>query len=368
MILDRATRDLNICRCSSDKKSMYIHGQPSAILTVAAPTDTSVLRDAGSQPLKLLPFQIVRATVAEAGMDKVVLNLKHHQLTADTKVPLKKGQSLNLQVLNTEPQIQLKIMDTPELRHLFRALHLFHQNIKLPVLLHQLQKTSFPSNASFPERFQHLLKDLEFLFGANPGKFTGKSIISIWTRLGLDFEALLWGAREKEAFHGLKAMLLKYADGLRQQGKSSETADRVLELLKLYQLCRFRLAQENILFVPLPFSFLEQGYLLAEKRDQGDKNKSGRQQSWKMILNLKFSFLGNLQIYLLFENLDLRLRILCDSDDKAEIISKSLTGLKKNLTSVSLLGVSVASGAEDPGKFMIRKLVQDEENILRTEV
>jgi len=44
-------------------------------------------RGTESQPLNLEPYQIFRATVAEGGLEKVVLNLQNYRLEAETKVP-----------------------------------------------------------------------------------------------------------------------------------------------------------------------------------------------------------------------------------------------------------------------------------------
>ena len=46
--------------------------------------------------------KIVRATVAEGGQDKVMLELNHQRLQAETKLPLKTGQKLNLMVAKND--------------------------------------------------------------------------------------------------------------------------------------------------------------------------------------------------------------------------------------------------------------------------
>ena len=327
-----------------------------------------VERGTESQPLKLLPFQIVRAMVAEGGIDRVVLNLKQHHLNAETKIPLKTGQNLRLQVISTHPQIQFKIMEEPELKHLSRVLHLIHYNIKLPSLINLLQNRHSQNFEPFSDKIQNLLQSLKGLLQSNPGQLTGKNLSMLWNLLGLDLEALLAAGKRTQAQNGLKTALLMHVRKLQNEGKSSETIENALEQFKLYQICRYRLAQENVWFVPLPFSFLKQGYLLAEKWKQNDHKNSENNHCWKMTINLKMSFLGNLQILLLFEKLDLRLRILCDCLDKAEIISRSLSQLKDNLTSVSLLNFSVGTGAQDPPRWLVQRLAQDDTPFLNAEV
>ncbi|MFO8085048.1 MAG: hypothetical protein R6U27_12100 [Desulfobacterales bacterium] len=367
-ILCNALSGLKRTAFLSDKNNMYINAQPSTFLMTAMQPELSMHQGTESQPLKLLPFQIIRATVAEKGLDEVVLNLKQLRLTARTKVPLKSGQNLNLQVISTHPQIQLKIVEETELKHLLRLLHLLHQNIRLTQLFDQLQNTNTHGFEPFSENMQNLLKDLLILLQSNPGHLTGNNLSALCNQLGLGFEALLSAGAKKEARNTLKSALLIYAGKCQQEEKSFENIDHVLNQLKLYQLCRCRLAQEDAVFVPLPFSFLEQGYLIAEQWEHFDKDSGKIQKFWKINLNLKLSLLGNLQILLLCENLDLRMRILCDSDEKVGIISKSLNRLKDNLTTVSLLSFSVGTGAEDPGRYLVRRLTPDKENILSTEV
>ena len=140
--------------------------------------------------------------------------------------------------------------------------------------------------------------------------------------------------------------------------------EQILEQCKLYQLCRARLSQENTLFLPLPFSFLEQGYLLAERENREDENDEETDQPWKITLNVQLTSLGNLQILLLFEKQDLRLRILADSQTTQQFLSESLSGLQDTLAGFTLRSYSVGLGAEDPMKALVERLVPHGEHFL----
>jgi hypothetical protein len=318
--------------------------------------------------LKLEPYQIVQATVAEGGLEKVVLNLKHHRLEAETKTFLRSGQNLSLQVLETHPQLQFRIIENSELNHIFRILHSLNQNIKVLPLFEAIQTSNVQGFDHFPKEMQALLSALIQLLQSNPGKLSGKDLSRLWDKLGLNLEALLSAGKTVEAKTNLKTMLLMHAIGIHKQGGTTESIENVLDLFKLFQLCRYSLAQENLLFLPLPFSFLEQGYLLAEKKRHQGQEDNDSERFWKMTLHLKLSFLGNLQILLLFENLTLCLRILCDSKDKVEIISNSLSGLGNLLSTVSLDRFSVGIGAKDPLQSLIQRLTPDGDHFLRAEV
>jgi hypothetical protein len=57
--------------------------------------------------------QVIRATVAEGGMDKATLEMNQKQFQIQTDQPLKTGQQLSLQVLTTQPRLSFKILPAP---------------------------------------------------------------------------------------------------------------------------------------------------------------------------------------------------------------------------------------------------------------
>ena len=338
---------------------------------MAAPSQIILQPGSQGKPLQLQPHQIVQATVAEGGMDKVLLNLKQQQMEAQTKVPLKSGQKIHLQVMSTRPQIHLKIVEEAELKHLFRALPLLgRSSSQSSSLAQQLQSLMNQLQTKLPTETQSLLAGLTQLLGAAPEKISGKALSQLWHRLGLDFEALMAGDRASEAESGLKPLLLKLLSepAATQQRDIPDKLEQVLEHFKLYQLCRSRLHQENTLFLPLPFAFLEQGYLLAERESGEDENNEDKDQPWKITLNVRLTALGNLQILLLFEKQELRLRILADSQEKMQFLSESLAGLQENLAGFTLRSYSVGLGADDPTKALVRRLAPHGEHFLETQI
>ena|GEM_PF-679058 len=357
-------------RPSAEKRGMYINTQPPPALTLVTPVETPTPRGTESQPLKLQPYQIVRATVVEGGLDKVVLNVKNHKLSADTRVPLKTGQKLHLQVLSTHPQIHLRIMEAAELKYLFRLLHSLGQSPDLTGMLRQLQSGEGKIAASIPADMQAVLGEMIRLLGSLPGEIRGGNLARLWDGLGLNLEALLAREQGRQARAGLKSALLVIANEPGKQGATSESVERLLEQFTLFQFCRHILARENVLFLPLPFSFLEQGYLLAEQENREGLAEDGedkKQRFWKMTLNLALSKLGNLHVKLLFEGRDLHLRILCDSDDKVGILSGALPRLQGKMTTVILRNFSVGTGAENPATALVRRLAPDGNHFLEVE-
>lgn len=380
---------------------MFVSAPPPPVLTLAQPAEISMQRGTESQPLKLAQYQIIRATVAEGGLEKVLLNVRQQQLSAETRVPLKTGQQLNLQVVATKPRVHLRIMEAAELRHLFRLLNNLGDNVRLLPLLKNLQQltdagrpASLPTGGqaasqtvfgnpaqpgqpamatnALPADMQAALNEITRLLQAAPGKLSGNHLAGLWEKLGLNLEALLAEEKGAQARIGLKSLLFTLAGRLEQQGIFPEGLDRVLDQFNLYQLCRYRLAQENIFFLPLPFPFLEQGYLLAEREtyaeDEDEADEDRPEQSWKMTLHLKLSVLGALEIKLLFEDQALRLRVLCDSREKAALISEALPRLQERLSTVTLHSFSVDTGAQDPVTSLVKRLAPDGEHFLEAQV
>jgi len=364
---------------------MYVSAPPPPVLSVAVPAEISMHQGTESQPLKLAQYQIVQATVAEGGMERVLLNVDQHQLSAETQVPLKSGQQLNLQVMATKPQIHLRILEAAELRHLFRLLNNLGENSRLAPLLESITSWAVRARAAWqggaganggaegavPAEMEAALSQMSRLLGADPAQLSGRDLSGLWHRLGLDLEALLASGKEAEARAGLKSVLFQLADRAFDPAGRPEGLEQVLEQLSLFQLCRHRLAQENTIFLPLPFSFLEQGYLMAERDDHAkteDGEEEEAKQVFRMTLHVKLSSLGSLEIKLLFEDKALRLRVLCEGRHTAEAVSRALPRLEEGLTTVALKGYSVGTGAEEPAASLVRRLAPDGKHFLEAQV
>ncbi len=318
--------------------------------------------------MKLEPYQTVRATVEEGGRDIVTLKIDGRQLTANTKVPLRSGQSLNLQVVATSPGLLLRIVEDAELKYLFRGLHFLGQKIDLSSLLEKMRAGFEKESGEHARETMDRLWSWSRFLGSDSRQLTGADLSRLWKGLGLDLEALLAKGETQEAATSLKSALLSRLEDLRNQGKGTEGMENILDRFELFQLIRNRLAQEKTVFLPLPFSFLEQGYLVAERKDRDGKPMEDEDNPWKISLHLKLSFLGNLQIDLLFEKFDLRMRILCDSKENAAIVSEAIGRLGEKLSTVSLKSFSVGTGAPDPVAHLFQRLAPGENRLLEAEV
>lgn len=112
-----------------------IHPSPP-VLPVSAAAPLAVNRE--GRELELRPEQVVRASVVEGGQEKVLLDMGQQRILAESRVPLRTGQTLNLQVLQTAPQLQLRLLDTPLNERIGHALHLLSGKFDVLSLLTQL--------------------------------------------------------------------------------------------------------------------------------------------------------------------------------------------------------------------------------------
>ncbi len=139
-----------------------------------------------------------------------------------------------------------------------------------------------------------------------------------------------------------------------------------LRHIELWQMCRARLAEIGVDFLPLPLSFLERGYLLARRHPEqdGGSDKAESGQSHSLSLFLELEGLGRLQIDCLYQNQGLYLRFACRDQEVASFLGAAQDELRQNLGETALLGASFSSGAEDPAQALIQRLIPAETHLL----
>lgn len=179
---------------------------------------------------------------------------------------------------------------------------------------------------------------------------------------GLNLEAELLRGRTREALSSLKLALLG------EQKKLGPKGEEALHRIELFQVCRARLAEQNLLFVPLPLSFLEEGFLLVEGDGQQDDLQKSKNGTTQMSLHLRMSALGNLRIDMLSEPSGLLLRVACEDRHRAEFL-QSLSGqLKERLKDLPIRGISFTIGAKLPVRELLEKIVPHAQGILDARV
>lgn len=339
---------------------------PIITLNFAPPTSTTSHCKQESQSLNLRPYQIVRATVLEGGMNTVELELGRLRLNAQTQIPLKGGQKLHLLVQNTSPNIELKILNEALLENIFQRIQYIGKEFDLASFLSQIRSNdesavsieSFFSSSNLLSLFSKLTK--------NQDQITGKFLSSLSRLLGLKTEALLAEGQVEENLTNLKTSLMKIV--LQEDGNPTlQTKSKALiQHLELFQLCQVKLYQDNILFLPLPFSFLQQGFALLEK--QSGESGGKEQESCRVSIHLQLKTLGNLEIRLLYQDSKIFIRILCQNQEIVDIMKKAKEEFKSTVTTIKIENLTIGLGAQDPEKVLTEKIVPDSDHFFEAKV
>lgn len=182
-----------------------------------------------------------------------------------------------------------------------------------------------------------------------------KLVVNLARMLGLDFEALLAKDQLDQANAGLKGMLAALKSNGELPESVRDNASQMSQQLDILQLCRLRLAQEGILFLPLPFEFLEQGYVLFEQPEQGSDG-NGDAGGHLVSLNLTLGQLGPMQVNLLFEQQALFVRIKCQDEATVSVVEGYCDELHESLQPFSIRSIQVTPGAQDPALTLLDRL------------
>ncbi|MGM0416285.1 MAG: flagellar hook-length control protein FliK [Thermodesulfobacteriota bacterium] len=178
--------------------------------------------------------------------------------------------------------------------------------------------------------------------------------------LGLNFEGRLLNGDIEQARSSLKGMLLNLKGKEDTPAQLRENSTNLLQQLELFQLCRGRLAQDGILFLPLPYDFLQQGYALIE--EYGDEQGAEGEQKEKNLsvtLNLALNNLGAMNIHLLFEQKKLFVRISCADPQTTALVENTRAQLDTILQPLGLQRLNVDANGQDPAVALIGLLSPD---------
>ncbi|MBW2187571.1 MAG: flagellar hook-length control protein FliK, partial [Deltaproteobacteria bacterium] len=154
---------------------------------------------------------------------------------------------------------------------------------------------------------------------------------------------------------GLKGTLTALKNHSEVAESVRETAAHMSQQLEVLQLCRLRLAQDGILFLPLPLEFIEQGYVLFEQQGQDGSEADGA-DGHLVSLNLTLQQLGSLQVNLLFEQQALFVRIKCQDEATVTLVEEYCHELHESLQPFSIRSIQVGTGAQDPALALLDRL------------
>lgn len=336
---------------------------PPIVLTLQPQAATTPLSYEGRH-LELRPYEVVQATVVKGGLDKVELELGRHRFQALSKVPLQTGESLNLQVVATSPQIQFQIVNKPLIQHLMRTLHLLAEKFDLSSLFSEATNDYNFHRLGQNYGFWNKIASAYQFLNKSGENLSGQDLASIMRSLGLDMEALLAEGNTEKAASSLKAVLLSLLQEHQDQKQLAEKIKQLVFHIDMFQLCKIKLADSGMGFIPIPFSFLKQGFIVYQSEQRGDEADSDSNDSFSLFIYLQLESLGNLNIKLFYENHNLYTRFLCDSQQVADYISSCLDDLSKNLSACNLNKVTISTGAQEPATCLMNLMVNEGERLV----
>jgi len=194
-----------------------------------------------------------------------------------------------------------------------------------------------------------------------PQPLQGRQLQEVVERLGINMEQLLTDNSREKAVQTLKHALLELAQQLPLGDKSSIKADQIVKSIELYHLLQVRLAGESLFFMPLPLSFLDQGYLLIDADQSGSEQEKNSDPSEKTVqhfeLHLQLEGLGNLQIDFREKDGDVTLKFLAADAERAKFLAGFRSELEQWLTAANLDSVQFLVGAQEPVKSLLGKIM-----------
>ena len=165
----------------------------------------------------------------------------------------------------------------------------------------------------------------------------------------------------EEAVRTLKFALLEVAGRAETISDRTLSAERMVHTLELYQLLQLRLAGEALIFLPLPFPFLQQGFLLIDRdRPGGDQDDSEQQTNHPDLsasLHLQLEGLGNLQIDIHRQDDRIALTFRAEQAEQARFLAEFRDELEQWITGGRLESVQFLLGAKEPNKTLLESIV-----------
>jgi len=296
------------------------------------------------------------------------LDISGHQLTAESKAALSPGQKLQLQVIETNPQIELKIVSNKLDQFFGRSLTLLGKNIDLSVLFQTFDQYSPAPLNSLTSTTRNVLENFFSLQQSNfSDKDSGAVLKQLIDRLGLTLENALARGDKASATNNLKASLLDIAHNFQSTENIAEATTKILTTLELFQLAQLHNQNDKQFIFPLPLPFVEQGYLIVERRDASESDGiDGNTPNSRFSLHLTMTDLGNIQIDFLSVYEKLYIRFRTDSQAKADFVAQFGDQLKDAITDISDINLSFSADAPDPLTELIRHIVPEGDSILDT--
>mgnify|MGYP006279143779 CR=1 FL=1 len=340
---------------------------PGITLTLQPAVQTAPTPSEG-HILDLQPSQVVQATVVRGGLDRAELELGRHRFQALTKVPLSTGQSIKAQVTATHPHIELRMVDQSALMRMFVALHRMSESFDFGRILTQTAVHKAFDGYVWGQSLRQALLQAAQYAPADGTRLTGTMLSSLIRLLGLDTEREMALNQPDQAAARLKSALMALGRDQGQNQDVRQRAEALVSHLELFQLCRVRLAEQGLNWLPLPLPFLQQGYLVWQLDDEGDTNdhQAGQPRVLRMVLQM--TRLGDLDLKLRYMHQGLRVDVACASQETASFLEERKEGLVHSVTALPVLECQISLGAKDPSRILLDMAVSEGERVFEARV
>ena len=237
------------------------------------------------------------------------------------------------------------------------------QNSALSPLLKAVQQLLPQAITQLTTTQQSTVQSLSAL---HPGDLTGleagKDLQSNVQRIGMNMEALLARNDKGAAKASLKAALLEITNSPQKNEELAVSAKNILSTLEMYQVAQLKLEGDFLLF-PLPFSFLENGFLLVDNSPENENTTDENKQTSQFSLHLTMTELGDMEVRYYESKEGARIRFLFDSEEKATFAATFQDELQELLSEVKLLGISFTGGAQSPSRELLGRMEKGERPI-----
>ena len=332
----------------------------TSILPVGSATSQSGNR--GQQQLLSSQGQILKALVLETlGENRFTLEIGAEKITARSEAPLAAGQQLRLEVVKAAgPQIELKIVGDTLAQYLGKSVTLLGKNIDLGALVNALRQQPTAPLAQLSPVTRNTIEQF-FSLQQNDllGKEGGDVLKQLISNLGLNLENLLARGEKDAAVKTLKAALLDVAQKFAKAENISDTTNKLLTTIEVFQLAQLQLGNQAVFILPLPLAFIEQGYLLIENFKKNDSRDEQEPNESRFSLHLSLTDFGNLRIDFLRNQEGLFIRFHTDSKEKSEFLKTYGDELKSTISNTSVINISYSDDAKDPVGDLLRQLMPE---------
>ena len=144
--------------------------------------------------------------------------------------------------------------------------------------------------------------------------------------------------------------------------------DEPLQRLELLQLCREKLAEQQIQFIPLPFNDLEEGYLLFRHHTHQNEKSGTDYHELELSLALRLSAIGSVRVDMLYDPSGLRLQLAGEDEQKMHYLERFEGDLKGALHNVRLLSVNFKDDAQLPTPQLKKRVFPEADQLLNTRI